>query len=127
MRNISIGPVQQRDTALALIFLLLLVWFFTDESFLLYVIMGVTLFSMLFPKLLTVPAGLWFGLAYYLSLASSKVIFCLIYVLLVLPVALVRRMLGKDGLRLKAYGTGKESAFIVREHVYTAKDLDNLF
>jgi hypothetical protein len=127
MRNRDIGPVQQRDTALALIFLLMLVWFFTGETFLLHGVMGFTLFAMLFPKLLTVPARLWFGLAHSISLVSSKIIFGLIYVAVVLPVALIRRRLGKDGLRLNAFGKGKESAFIVREHSYTAKDLDNLF
>ncbi|MDR2669726.1 MAG: SxtJ family membrane protein [Desulfovibrio sp.] len=127
MHNKDIGPVQQRDTALALIFLLLLIWFFTGEVLLLHVLMGFTLFAMLFPKLLTVPARLWFGLAYYLSQVSSKIIFGLIYVVLVLPVGLVRRMLGKDSLRLKAYGKGNGSAFIVREHRYTAQDMENLF
>jgi hypothetical protein len=127
MRNTDIGPVQQRDTALALIFLLLLVWFFTGETFLLHILMGFTLFAMLFPKLLTVPARLWFGLAYYLSQISSKIIFGLIYMVLVLPVGLVRRMLGKDSLRLNAYGKGRDSAFIVREHSYTAQDLENPF
>ncbi|MDR1685399.1 MAG: SxtJ family membrane protein [Desulfovibrio sp.] len=127
MRNTDIGPVQQRDTALALIFLLQLIWFFTGETFLLYVLMAFTLFAMLFPKLLTVPARLWFGLAYHMSLVSSRIIFGLIYIVPVLPVALVRRVLGKDSLRLKAYGKGQGSAFIVREHRYTAQDLENLF
>ncbi len=54
-----------------------------------------------------------------------------IYVCLVLPVALLRRLLGKDAMRLRQYRPQERreaagdaaSAFVVREHQYDAEDL----
>ncbi len=44
---------------------------------------------------------------------------------LVLPVGLVRRLLGKDSMRIKSWKKGKESVFRVRDHRFSAKDLEH--
>ena len=42
---------------------------------------------------------------------------------LMLPVAVLRRLMGKDALRLRQWRSGSASCFIVREHLYTAEDI----
>lgn len=120
-----ISPIQCRDTALALIFLALLLWLCTGRAYWTYTAAGVALFAMLWPSGMVWPARLWFGLAHVLGAVMSRVLLTCIYGAILLPVALVRRCLGKDALRLRAWKNGTASAFLVREHVFSDKDLQN--
>ena len=126
-----ITPLQCRDTALALVFLCLLVWFFTKNDYWIWGGAGLCLLVMVWPASMTWPAKLWFGLALALGAVMSRVLLTVIYVCLVLPVALLRRLLGKDAMRLRQYRPQERreaagdaaSAFVVREHQYGAEDL----
>lgn len=127
MQKEAISPVQCRDTALAVIFLLLLIWFFTREVYLVYAAGAFTLYAMLLPKTLSPLARAWFGFSHILGQVMSKVLLSVIYLLIVMPIALVRKILGKDSMRLKGWKKGTESAFVVRDHLYVKEDLQNLF
>ena len=127
MQKNTIGPIECRDTALAVIFLLFLIWFFTRETVLIYAAMGFTLYAMVLPKTLTPLARLWFGFSHYLGLVMSKVILGLIYTVIVLPVAFIRKLMGRDGLRLRTWKKDTGSAFVVRDQTYAKEDLTNLF
>ena len=126
-----ITPLQCRDTALALVFLCLLVWFFTKNDYWIWGGTGLCLLAMVWPASMTWPARCWFGLALALGAVMSRVLLTVIYVCLVLPVALLRRLLGKDAMRLRSYRPQQRreaagdaaSAFVVREHQYSAEDL----
>ena len=121
------SPLQCRDTALALVFLLLLVWFFTKNAAWAYAGMGFCLLAMVWPSSMKPLAKCWFGLSLALGAVMSRILLTLIYLLLVLPVALFRRLIGKDSLRLRQYGRhdggAQASAFVEREHTYCADDL----
>ena len=127
MEKRRIGPIECRDTALAMIFLLLLIWLFSGRVWFAYAAMAFTLYAMILPKTLAPLARGWFGLSYYLGLVMSKLLLSLVYVIIVLPVALARKAMGKDSMRLKAWHAGTGSAFVVREHRYTRDDLSNMF
>ncbi|MCR5562657.1 MAG: hypothetical protein K6F46_04685 [Desulfovibrio sp.] len=121
------SPLQCRDTALALVFLLLIVWLFTKNAAWAYAGMGLCLLAMLWPSSMKPLAKCWFGLSLMLGAVMSRVLLTLIYLLLVLPVALFRRLIGKDAMRLRQYGRRDDavqtSAFVEREHTYCAEDL----
>jgi hypothetical protein len=127
MQKDPITPVQCRDTALAVIFLLLLIWFFTREVYLVYAAGAFSLYAMLLPKTLVPLARAWFGLSHILGQVMSKVLLSVIYLLIVVPIALARRVIGKDSLRLRRWKKGQDSAFVVRDHMYAKEDLSNLF
>mgnify|MGYP003587628229 CR=1 FL=1 len=120
-------PIQCRDTALALIFLLLLIWFFTGSPYLIYAAMGLLLLAMIAPAALDWPARLWFGLSHILGQAMSRVLLGAIYLIFLMPVALVRRMLGKDAMRFKLWRRGTGSGFVERDHLFRKEDLQNPF
>jgi hypothetical protein len=65
----------------------------------------------------------WFGLSRLLGTFVSKVIFSIIFIVLVIPVGLLRRWLGKDPLQIKKWKRGSESVFKVRDHEYTSSDI----
>ncbi|MDR0339174.1 MAG: SxtJ family membrane protein [Desulfovibrio sp.] len=127
MHKDEITPVQCRDTALAVIFLLLLIWFFTREVYLVYAAGAFTLYAMLLPKTLKPLAGLWFGFSHVLGQVMSRVLLGVIYLFIVMPVALVRKIAGKDSMRLRGWRKGDGSAFVSRDHLYVKEDLNNLF
>lgn len=120
----KITPTQCRDTALALAFLAMLIWYFTREAAYAYATMGILLLSMLWPKAMTWPARLWFGLAHALGAVMSRLLLCVIYISIVLPVALLRRAIGKDSMRLRAW-RGQGTAFVAREHTFVKDDMAN--
>ncbi len=121
--------IQCRDTALAFAFLGLLIWFFTEQVDFVYASMFILLWAMVWPSSWQWPARLWFGLSHVLGFFMSKVLLSLIYIVILMPVAIVRHMLGKDRMGLKTWiangAEAQKSAFVVREHTYTKKDLEN--
>ncbi|MCL2123456.1 MAG: SxtJ family membrane protein [Desulfovibrionaceae bacterium] len=119
----KITPLQCRDTCLALTFLLLLIWFFTKNAYPVYAAMLLLLTGMVVPVAMKPPARFWFGLSHLIGQFMSRVLLCIVYLLLVLPMGLARRLLGKDALRLKLWKQSDASCFIERAHVFCAEDL----
>lgn len=122
---ISITKLQERDSCLAFTFLCLLLWLFNHKIAFIYTAMGIVLFGMIWPSGLRPLAYVWFGLGLLLGKVMSKVVLSVVYVMLLLPVALVRRLMGKDSLGLLRFCSDQQSCFVVREHTYQAKDLVN--
>ncbi len=123
----SASPTECRDTALALAFLGLLIWLFTKNNFWAHLTMALLLLAMIWPRSMKYPAILWFGLSHALGLVVSKIILGLAYFLLVCPVAAVRKMMGKDAMRLKAWKSGQDSVFVVRQKTFSKDDLSKQF
>ncbi|PRX53819.1 SxtJ family membrane protein [Flagellimonas meridianipacifica] len=82
---------------------------------------------LLLPKFFQPLAFLWFGLGKVLGLVSTRVLLTITFFLLVIPVGYIRKLLGKDELRLKRFKKSRESVFFVREHVFGPDDLKNTF
>ncbi|MDB4999861.1 MAG: hypothetical protein JWR76_938 [Mucilaginibacter sp.] len=72
-------------------------------------------------------AVVWFGLAELLSIVSPAIILAIIFFLIVTPVALIRKLLGKDSMRLKQFKKNRQSVMIDRNHLYTESDLLHTF
>ncbi len=121
----KITPIQCRDTALAFAFLALLIWFFVGENYIIYICAAILLFAMIWPKGMTWPARIWFGFSHLIGGFMSKVLLSIIYGLIVLPISLIRQMLGKDSMNIKSYKASSHSAFVVREHTFSKDDLIN--
>ncbi len=119
----EITPLQCRDTALAFAFLALIVWFFTQNVYFIYGCMALLLWAMVWPSSFKWPAKLWFGFSHVLGFFMSKLLLSIIYIVILMPVAMVRHMMGKDAMRLRQWKAGEGSAFVVREHTYSKEDL----
>lgn len=123
------GSARQRavDTgmALTLICLILGLWRGTPGWF----VSATTLLvvNMTWPMAYAPAARLWFGLSGLLGAVMSKVILTLAFLAVVTPMALIRRALGKDSLRLKAFKSGQGSVFHARSGRFTPKDLTTPF
>ncbi len=67
----------------------------------------------------------WLKLALGLGWVNSRILLSLIYFLFLLPIAWVSRLFTKDPLQLKK--NSGPSLFIIRDHLYTGKDLENIW
>lgn len=124
MANSSpITPVQERDSCLALTFLILLVWLFWRTPWLVFLAMAVLLYGMIWPAGMKPFARLWFGLSQVLSRVVGTCILGIIWCVLVVPMGLSRRAMGKDSMRLKKWHQGNDSVFVNRDHKYTDSDI----
>ncbi|THB63063.1 MAG: hypothetical protein D6E12_17790 [Desulfovibrio sp.] len=118
---------QCKDAGMALVFGLLLVAVIWDVDKLFPWALIVTGVLMLWPTLFKPWAALWFGLSNLLGMIMPKVLLSLLFFLMVLPMGVLRRMLGKDTLKLKQWKAGDESVFQERKGLVKPEDLEQLF
>jgi len=113
-----------RDTGMAAVLILLLIsWFAADITWVIPAIV-VLILTMTIPVVFKPLSVLWFGLANVLGHIVSTLILSILFFVVLMPIGLTRKMGGADALRLKEWRNGDDSAFVVREHLYTAEDLE---
>jgi len=123
----SITKDQARDSGMAIVLILLVIGLFTKDEIYYKIATGVLLMNMIFPMFYYPFAIFWFGLSGIMGSVVSKVLLFVIYLIIVLPVALWRRLLGKDTLLLKGFKRSSDSVMRSRNHVYEAADLEKPF
>ena len=113
-----------KDAGLALVLICLLCYQAWRFQLLMLLAIIFLLAAMTYPLVFKPFARLWFALSTVLGTIASKVLLTLLFFVLVFPIGLVRRWLGKDSMRFTLWKKGNESVFRVREHRFKAKDLE---
>lgn len=122
----SIGKC--RDTGMAITLILLIIMIFVKGWNLGPLIATLVLvLTMTVPKIFSPFAKLWFAFAHLLGTVMSKIILGVIFFIILLPVAGLRKFLGKDSMQLKKWKSGDESAFRVRDHTFKPEDISRPF
>jgi uncharacterized Tic20 family protein len=124
-RLLSATPEQAKDTGMAMVLICLLLGYFGKFPKFLGVSIVLLLLTMAVPKIFKPLAVLWFGLSHLLGQVVSKIILSLAFFLIVTPIGLIRRMMGKDSLQLKKWKQGRDSVFVQRQGAIQDKDLLN--
>jgi hypothetical protein len=115
---------QARDTGLALLLILLLIIYFSENLALMVPGIGVLVLIIVWPTIFRPFVPLWFGLSNLLGALVSKIILTVIFFLIVTPVGLLMQVLGRDSMRLKDWKNGQDSVFLERNHICTKKDIE---
>ena len=115
---------RSRDTGLALVLLLLLAHAATHRDGFATAAVVVLVAAMTLPLLFKPASIVWFGLSHVLGTVMSKVLLAVVFYLVVTPIGVVRRMLGHDSLRLRAFKAGDASVMRPRGHVFVPGDLE---
>jgi len=55
----------------------------------------------------------------------SKVILTVVFIFILIPVGFVRKISGKDNLKLNQFKKSDKSVFITRDHTFTSEDIIN--
>lgn len=116
-----------KDTAFALVLVLLLVGYFWELPRLIPAAMIALLVAMVYPRIYGPAAVAWFGLSHVMGAVVSKVILTVVYLLVATPVALVRRVMGADSMRFRDWKKGGSSVMVERNHVFRTEDLQRPF
>ena len=109
---------------MAMVLLLLLAFLKWGRNELLIAALIVQIVNMIVPQVFRPVAIVWFGLAHLLGAVASRVLMFVVFAIVVTPIGVLRRALGKDSLRLRAFRSGPDSVMVVRNHTFTATDLE---
>ena len=123
----TITKKQCIETGLVMVLIALVSGMMLDRQIFQAISIGLAIVILLFPMVLYPVAIVWFGFSKLLGTVTSRVLLYLIFFLIVTPVAMIRRIAGKDSLRLKDFKKGNSTAFIIRAHKYRPEDLMHHF
>ena len=116
---------QSKDAGLALVLILLIIYYFAKIDTLILPALVVLVLVMAIPKVFRPFAIIWFGFSHHLGNFVSKIILTLLFYIILVPISLIRRMLKADPLQLEIWQSSNNSAFKTYNHQYEKSDLKN--
>lgn len=123
----TISKKQASDTGMAMVLILLLVGLFTDNILYFKIAIPVLVVNMTVPMFFYPFAIAWLGFSTLLGTVVSKILLTVVYTILVLPLGLFRRLIGKDTLQLGNFKEDTGSVMKTRNFVFTSKDIEKPF
>jgi saxitoxin biosynthesis operon SxtJ-like protein len=115
---------QSKDTGMAMVLLLLFFSVAFKRETLVTIAIVALVADMTVPQLYRPVAVLWLGLSHLLGTVVSKILLTLVFFGVVTPIGLARKLLGIDSLKLKDFKSGKNSVMVIRNHIFTGKDIE---
>jgi hypothetical protein len=122
LKNVS--KDRSRDTGMAIVLLLLLVYIRTRRDGLLLAAIALHVVNMTAPRVYAPIAVVWLGFSHLLGAVMSKILLSILFFGLVTPIGLLRRLFRKDSLKLRAFKAGEESVMLVRNHKFVGSDIE---
>lgn len=123
----TITSKQASDSGMAIVLILLLISLFSGNFLYFKIAIPVLIMNMIYPKFYHYFAIFWLGLSHIIGTIVSKVLLTIVYFLVVFPVAMLRKMMGKDTLQLKQFKKSSSSAMHIRNHRFNADDVKHPF
>lgn len=123
----EITKKQSTDSGMALVLISLIVYLVWKVDAALYCGVIFLVVNMVVPSVFKPFAWLWFGLSTLIGTVMSKILLSIVFITIVTPIGLLRRLFGKDSLQLKNFKKSKDSVFIKRDHKYTENDIAKPF
>ena len=124
MPNLEINNERARDTGMAMVLILLLLEVFLGSGIYYKIAIPTLVVNMIIPRVFYPFAYLWFGFAQVMGTIMSKILLFLVFLIMIIPVGSLRKILGRDNLKLKNWKKGSDSVFTDRNHLYNANDIE---
>ena len=121
----TISKKQASDTGMAAVLILLLIGLFTHNNLYYKIAIPVLIINMTYPMFYYLIAIIWLGFSQLLGTIVSKIILTIVYIIMVIPVGIFRRLLGKDSLQLSEFKKGKGTVMKSRNYNFVSKDIEN--
>jgi hypothetical protein len=115
---------ESRDTGMAMVLLFLILGVVLKRQELLIAAVALHIFNMTLPQMYRPVAVFWLGFSDLLGAVASKILMFIVFFAVVTPIGVLRRLLGKDSLKLRAFKAGPDSVMLLRNYVFTARDLE---
>jgi len=121
------GRIKAVNTGMALVLLLLIGYLFYGRPLLVWLAVAALVLDMVAPSLYLPLAWVWYGFARLLGAVVSRLLLTVVFFVVVTPVGCIRRLAGKDALRLKSFKDGRGSVLRTTERNFTPQDLEHPF
>jgi multisubunit Na+/H+ antiporter MnhG subunit len=121
----EITPEQAKDSGLALVLIALILALWGPTKYFLPLGMVLLVLVMTAPAMFGPFAKLWLGVSHVVGSLVSRVLLTVLFYVLVTPVGLLRRMMGKDAMQLRSWKQGTRSVFRERNQLFAPEDLDH--
>jgi len=118
---------QSRDTGMAMVLLCLLLAISPRRHVFLIVAIVLQVINMTVPRIYRPVAVLWLGFSELLGAVVSRILLSVVFFVVVVPIGILRRLAGKDSLKLRAFKAGKDSVMLERNHTFSGQDLERPF
>jgi hypothetical protein len=115
---------QSRDTGMAMVLLLLILFSTRKREGMLFAAMALHVLNMITPQIYRPVAVVWLGLSDLLGAVVPRILLGVLFFMVVTPIGLFRRLLGKDTLKLRAFKGSEGSVMLQRNHVFIGRDLE---
>lgn len=123
MSEIKPSINQNKDAGMALVLICMIINYFAANYLWLVIATAILVITMAAPSMLSPYAKVWYRSALFMGTYMSKIILTIVFYAVVTPVGFVRRLLGKDNLRLKEFKKGRESVMDERNIIYREEDI----
>lgn len=121
----EITSEQSKDSGLALVLIALLLALWGPTKYFLPLGIVLLVLVMTAPAMFGPFAKLWLGASHALGSIVSRVLLTGLFYLMVTPVGLLRRMMGKDAMQLRSWKQGSKSVFRERNQLFVPEDLEH--
>lgn len=115
---------QSRDTGMAMVLLLLILYIRTKRDGMLWAAIVLHVMNMIVPRMYAPIAVVWLGFSHLLGTVMSKILLSILFFGVVTPIGILRRLFGKDSLKLRAFKVNKESVMLERNHMFVGRDIE---
>lgn len=115
---------QSRDTGMAVVLLFLLIFASKKKEGYLLAAIILQVVNMAAPQVFKPVALVWLGFSELLGAVMSRILLSIVFFAVVTPIAVFRRLVGKDSLKLRAFKAGKDSVMVERNHTFVGRDLE---
>ena len=125
-KKITKTPLTEKqicDSGMAFVLICLIISFIGQSWLFVKLATLALLINMVYPDTFKPFASVWLRLGNSLGEIVSKVVMAIIFIIVITPIAFVKRSLGNDTLKLKEWKKGTKSVFEDKNHKYTANDL----
>ncbi len=116
--------LKYRETLLVIVLGFAVLYVLLDRVWMLYLALGTGILGMISVDINRWIHVAWFFLGEKLGFVVSKVVLGALFILILLPIALLSRLFRKDPLHLRTPG---RSGYHRRDHLYQVKDLENMW
>ncbi len=120
----KISKQQAADAGMAAVLIFLLLGLFVQNSLFYKIAIPLLVINIIFPMFFYPFAFVWFGFSQLLGFLVSKLLLSVVFLVVVTPVGLIRKLAGKDTLRLKKFRKGDDSVMHTRNKIFTFKDIE---
>ncbi|MEJ2596612.1 MAG: SxtJ family membrane protein [bacterium] len=119
----KITKKQASDSGMAIVLILLLIGLFTGNTLFYKIAIPVLVLNMIYPMAFYYFGIFWIGLSTIIGTLVSKILLSIVYLVIVVPMALIRQWMGKDPMHLKQFKKSRSSIMKVRKHRLTSEDI----